>query len=104
MHGYRVDVRVHGQPTWASLCEVKGTLPFNGHGYGSGAVTSIDGELWVAPAPIRPSEGTPGGAPDNDANDRDAWLPLYFAQWARRAWCSRIPRCRRSPRAGVPIR
>jgi hypothetical protein len=42
-------------------------------------MTSIDGELWVAPAPIRPSLGA---APANDGNGEDAWLPLYFAQWA----------------------
>lgn len=79
VHGYRVDVRVAGQQAWASLCAVKGTLPLNDTGYGSGAMTSIDGELWVAPAPIRPSQGA---APANDGNDEDAWLPLYFAQWA----------------------
>ena len=79
VHGYRVDVRVAGQQGWASLCEVQGTLPFNDNGYGTGYSTSIDGELWVAPAPIRPSQG---GAPANDSNDEDAWLPLYFAQWA----------------------
>ena len=79
MHGYRVDVRVAGQQAWASLCAVKGTLPFNDTSYGSPAVTSIDGELCVAPAPIRPSQG-PDGA--NDTNTEPAWLPLYFAQWA----------------------
>jgi hypothetical protein len=83
VHGYRVDVRVAGQQAWASLCAVKGTLPFNDTSYGtsngSQAMTSIDGELWVAPAPIRPSQG-PDGA--NDTNDNPAWLPLYFAQWA----------------------
>jgi hypothetical protein len=79
VHGYRVDVRVAGQQAWASLCAVKGTLPFNDTSYGSPAVTSIDGELWVAPAPIRPSQG-PDGA--NDTNTEPAWLPLYFAQWA----------------------
>jgi hypothetical protein len=83
VHGYRVDVRVAGQQAWASLCAVKGTLPFNDTNYGtsngSQAMTSIDGELWVAPAPIRPSQG-PDGA--NDTNDNPAWLPLYFAQWA----------------------
>jgi hypothetical protein len=85
VHGYRVDVRVAGQQAWASLCAVKGTLPFNDTGYGSGAMTSIDGELWVAPAPIRPSLGgapADGGASPNDGNDEAAWLPLYFAQWA----------------------
>jgi hypothetical protein len=87
VQGYRVDVRVVGQQAWASLCAVKGTLPFNDTAYdttsggasGSGPVTSIDGELWVAPAPIRPSQGP---APANDGNDDHAWLPLYFAQWA----------------------
>ena len=79
VHGYRVDVRVDGQPTWASLCEVSGSLPFNNTGYGSPASTSVDGELWVAPAPVRPSAG-PDAA--NQANAADAWLPLYFAQWA----------------------
>jgi hypothetical protein len=82
VHGYRVDVRVADpahQQTWASLCAVQGTLPFNDTGYGSGAATSIDPELWVAPAPIRPSRGGNGA---NDANTEHAWLPLYFAQWA----------------------
>ena len=79
VHGYRVDVREAGQQAWASLCAVKGTLPFNDTRYGAGAVTSADGELWVAPAPIRPSQGS---APANDGNDEDAWLPLYFGQWA----------------------
>jgi hypothetical protein len=85
VQGYRVDVRIVGQQPWASLCAVQGTLPFNDTGYGSGAMTSIDGELWVAPAPIRPSQGgapAGGGASPNDGNDEDAWLPLYFAQWA----------------------
>ena len=84
VHGYRVDVRVAGHQAWASLCAVKGTLPFNDTSYGSGA-TSIDGELWVAPAPIRPSLGgapADGGVSPNDGNHEDAWLPLYFAQWA----------------------
>ena len=102
VHGYRVDVRVAGQQPWASLCEVKGTLPLNDQSYGSGAVTSIDGELWVAPAPIRPSQGTPGGAPDNDDNDQDAWLPLYFALWAGSSLVLPIPRCSCSPLAGAP--
>jgi hypothetical protein len=87
VQGYRVDVRVAGsaQQAWASLCAVKGTLPFNDTGYGSGAMTSIDGELWVAPAPVRPSLGgapAGGGAAPNDGNGEHAWLPLYFAQWA----------------------
>ena len=83
VQGYRVDVRVASQgggpQPWASLCAVQGMLPFNDVGYGGGAMTSIDGELWVAPASIRPSQGA---APANDGNDEDAWLPLYFAQWA----------------------
>ena len=72
MQGYRVDVRIAGQQAWASVCAVKGTLPFNDTGYGSGAMTAIDGALWVAPAPIRPSLGgapADGGASPNDGND-----------------------------------
>ena len=55
---------------------MQGTLPFNDTLYGSGAATSLDPELWVAPAPIRPSKGGDGA---NDANAEHAWLPLYFA-------------------------
>ncbi len=81
VQGYRVDVRpAGGQHSWSSLCEVSGTAPFTDQGYGGNASTAIDGELWVAPAPVRPSAGTAGN-PDNDGNKTDAWLPLYFALW-----------------------
>jgi hypothetical protein len=85
VHGYRVDVRAAGQQAWASLCAVQGTLPFSGGTNDGSGVTPLDGELWVAPAPIRPSAGgapAGGGPSPNDGNAEDAWLPLYFAQWA----------------------
>jgi len=75
VQGYRVDVRPTGaNHSWSSLCEVSGTV-----GLQSGA-TPLDGELWLAPAPVRPSMGT-AGQPSNDANSNSAWLPLYFALW-----------------------
>jgi hypothetical protein len=77
VQGYRVDVRPQGATTWSSLCLINGTLPFNQNAYGGAASTPISGnELWVAPAPIRPSTA------DNNTNPQPAWLPLYFAQWA----------------------
>jgi len=80
--GYRVDVRLQGATGWSSLCVVNGTLPFSQTAPGPPASTSITGdEFWLAPAPVRPSEGTPGGPPDNSTNVQDAWLPLYFGLW-----------------------
>ena len=77
VQGYRVDVRVKGATQWQSLCLVNGTLPFDQNSYGNPATTSINGnEFWVAPAPVRPATN------DNSTNDQEAWLPLYFAQWA----------------------
>lgn len=77
VQGYRVDVRPKGATQWQSLCLVNGTLPFDQNSYGSPATTSINGtEFWIAPAPVRPSTN------DNSTNDQEAWLPLYFAQWA----------------------
>jgi hypothetical protein len=86
VHGYRVDVcqvgqHSHvGQHSWSSLCEVSGTAPFTDQSYGGNASTAIDGELWVAPAPVRPSTQESGQPPNSD-NQNDAWLPLYFALW-----------------------
>jgi hypothetical protein len=81
VQGYRVDVRpAGGTASWSSLCEVNGTVGFNDQQYGGGASTSIDGELWLAPAPVRPSTQEPG-QPPNTNNQNDAWLPLYFALW-----------------------
>ena len=84
VQGYRVDVRIKGTHRWSSLCTINGYLPFNLHKLGPPASTLIDGtELWVAPAPIRPSISDDGsGSPANAGNDQNAWLPLYFAQWA----------------------
>jgi hypothetical protein len=74
--GYRVDVRKKGG-TWRSVCVVNGSLPFDTTGVGDKHVTSISGnEFSLAPVPVRPSAG------NNAVNDQDAWLPLYFAQWA----------------------
>jgi hypothetical protein len=73
--GYRVDVQEVGTTAWSSLCNVSGNLPFSGStSNGSGSTPS--GELWVAPAPVRPT-------PNNwtDPNPNEAWLPLYFSQW-----------------------
>src|SRR5437762_2921456 len=75
VQGYRVDVQSKGDLNWHTLCNVNGSLPFSGNtSDGSGSTPS--GELWVAPAPIRP-------VPANwtDPNLEPAWLPLYFAQW-----------------------
>lgn len=81
VQGYRVDVRPAGAAAgWSSLCEVNGTVAFNDQAYGGNAATSIDGELWLAPAPVRPSTQQPGQPPNSD-NHNDAWLPLYFALW-----------------------
>jgi hypothetical protein len=81
VQGYRVDVRpAGGAASWSSLCEVNGTVPFNDQAYGGNAATSIDGELWLAPAPVRPSTQQSGQPPNSD-NQNDAWLPLYFALW-----------------------
>jgi hypothetical protein len=75
--GYRVDVRIKGTSQWYSLCKVSGTLPFTMNSNVAPATTPIDGnELWVAPAPVRPSWS------DNITNDQPALLPLYFAKWA----------------------
>src|SRR5262245_2670504 len=75
VQGYRVDVQLNGEANWHSLCDVTGNLPFNaetadGFGFTPG------GELFIAPAPIRP-------VPANwiDPNPEPAWVPLYFAQW-----------------------
>ena len=79
--GYRVDVRPYGGAgQWFSLCEINGTVPFDQIAYqkdpnGSPAITPMGDELWVAPAPIRPSTN------NNTTNAEPAWLPLYFAQW-----------------------
>ena len=75
--GYRVDVRQKGgSPQWSSLCEISGILPFNQTNYGNPPnSTPMSDELWVAPAPIRPSTN------DNTTNDQPSWLPLYFALW-----------------------
>ena len=76
VQGYRIDVRQSDADPWRSLCIIKGTLPFDQNGFGSGAITPLDGdELWVSPAPIRP------GTNDNSTNTEPAWLPLYFGQW-----------------------
>ncbi|MDH6243827.1 hypothetical protein [Mycobacterium sp. OTB74] len=81
VQGYRVDVRpAGGQQSWSSLCEVIGTVGFTQQAYGGNAATPIDGELWLAPAPVRPTAGTPGH-PNNDGNANPSWLPLYFALW-----------------------
>jgi hypothetical protein len=77
VQGYRVDVQqsAGGDGAWHSLCRVAGSLPFSaGSEDGSGFTPS--GELFLAPAPLRP-------VPANwtDANPAEAWLPLYFAQW-----------------------
>jgi hypothetical protein len=74
VQGYRVDVRPPGATDWSSLSVVNGTLSFNPNG-GSGTTSISGNELWVAPAPLRPSTD------DNTTNPQAAWLPLYFAQW-----------------------
>jgi hypothetical protein len=73
--GYRVDVQEVGTTTWASLCNVAGSLPFSGS-TSNGSGSTLSGELWVAPAPTRsvPADWT-------SANTSQAWLPLYFSQW-----------------------
>ncbi|HTA42919.1 MAG TPA: hypothetical protein VK789_10760, partial [Bryobacteraceae bacterium] len=74
--GYRVDVREGTSGQWSSLCEINGTVPFNQTNYGNPPYsTPMGDELWVAPAPIRPSTN------DNTTNDQPSWLPLYFAEW-----------------------
>ena len=74
VQGYRVDVK-HGSGGWRSLCKVNGALAFNGAAAdGSGSTPSS--ELWVEPAPIRPIAPNYTGP-----NNKEAWLPLYFAQW-----------------------
>jgi hypothetical protein len=73
--GYRPDIRLAGTTSWFSLCNVTGSLPFSGStSNGSGSTSS--GELWVAPAPIRPVP-----ADWISPNAEQAWLPLYFSQW-----------------------
>lgn len=82
VQGQRVDVRVKGTGTWHSLCAIDGTLDFDDSHYGKPASTSLKGtELWLAPAPVRKSDDV-GGVADNSGNATEAWLPLYFAQWA----------------------
>jgi hypothetical protein len=73
--GYRIDVQRAGTTSWHSLCNVTGNLPFSGsNSNGTGSTPS--GELWVAPAPVRP-------VPSDwvSPNAEEAWLPLYFSQW-----------------------
>ena len=73
--GYRIDVQQAGTTGFHSLCNVTGNLPFSGSNpAGTGSTPS--GELWVAPAPIRPVP-TDWVSP----NAEEAWLPLYFSQW-----------------------
>ena len=63
---YRVDVRLHGDSTWNSLCQVQGALQLNGTALGN-----FNGELGVETPPIR-----------HDPNEADVWwLPMYFTQW-----------------------
>ncbi len=77
VQGYRIDVRPAGaQHSWSSLCEVIGTVGLPLQPNTPPTPTPIDGELWLAPAPVRPSTADP---PPNDA---PAWLPLYFALWS----------------------
>ena len=77
-----------GLPVRRQRARSRSTAPATARG-----ATTRDGELWVAPAPIRPSRRRPPTRPTT-ANAEDAWLPLYFAQWGgsepRR---SATPRC-----------
>jgi hypothetical protein len=75
VQAYRVDVQLKGDTSFHSLCAVTGNLPFSAStNDGSGFTPS--GELFLAPAPVRP-------VPANwvDPNPEPAFLPLYFAQW-----------------------
>jgi hypothetical protein len=71
--GYRVDVRVPvaGEPPskrnqgWQSLMQAGGKVP----PALQGKIAAFSGELTVEPTSTSP------------ANQRDFWLPLYFAQW-----------------------
>ncbi len=75
VQGYRIDVQLKGDANWHSLCLVSGGLPFSGStSDGSGFTPS--GELFVAPAPVRPTT-----ANWTDPNPEPAWLPRYFSQW-----------------------
>jgi hypothetical protein len=76
VQGYRVDVQqVPGPAVWNSLCVVNGSLSFSSIPNVPPALTSISGELWLSPAPVRPATA------NNETNEAAAWLPLYFAQW-----------------------
>jgi len=75
VQAYRVDVQLKGDTLFHSLCDVTGNLPFSAvTNDGSGFTPS--GELFVAPAPVRP-------VPANwtDPNPEPSLLPLYFTQW-----------------------
>ena len=63
---YRVDVRLHGNTVWNSLCEVHGVLNLAGTSLGL-----FDGELGVETPPIR----------HDPAQPTVWWLPIYFTQW-----------------------
>ncbi|MCU1321476.1 MAG: hypothetical protein JWM43_1125 [Acidobacteriaceae bacterium] len=73
--GYRIDVQSAGGAGWSSLCDVTGSLPFSG-ATSNGTGSTPSGELWVAPAPIRPAPSDWVGA-----NLEQSWLPQYFSQW-----------------------
>jgi hypothetical protein len=62
--GYRVDVREPGQ-SWQSLSTVQGTVK------AASVLLPFTHDQTIEPTPVRSQGG----------NDKEAWLPRYFAQW-----------------------